>query len=710
MREQEFKARDKKVQKMSRDGLTEKNLAKGTEQNVSGRAADVSFARESMEDTEAGRHAGSRAQRKAGAEERADGDNAFYARNGKKGGIAEDAGKDSRRKIRERAEGGKRQAERTAGNNEDAENAAMREGRPHLHFKESEMLPAKGGKRDVQRAGAKKTGRGTDAEADKKEGGKLQRQKNAEKAEHREGKERKKSEKAKNKIPKEKHIPDYRHSGSSSGNLKRRLRFETEDISGKKDADDAGMGNTGLEAMRKAGAAMEKGAGRTGRKLREKPYREMRRAENKYRKAKRDTAHQKAAAKNPKQQGKSLSKWYQRKQLKRKYAEAARESAKGAQHTANVLNSTGQVVRSVIRKAAGRKTMLGLVAAGMLFASLFGALFTSCTAMLSGIESAVVATCYTAEDAEINRSELRYTELETDLQINIDSTEDSFPGYDEYRYSIADIGHNPYELMGYLSAAYGDFTYTEISSELQRLFDSQYQLVRTEITETRTYTDEDGEEQEYEWHVLQTTLSVRALSEVVAGSLAAGEQTDLYGVYMETLGNRQCYGSPFDFSWMGYVSSPYGYRVHPINGGKHLHSGIDIAVAAGTPVRALQDGYVASAGNDGGYGLCVLIEGEKGYCSRYAHCASLSVSAGQEVKRGDVIAAVGSTGSSTGPHLHLEVAHNGECLNPYYYVAGGGAGDSVGAGGLRPAAQPGNRQSAAIQADSYERHRQRPEV
>lgn len=143
---------------------------------------------------------------------------------------------------------------------------------------------------------------------------------------------------------------------------------------------------------------------------------------------------------------------------------------------------------------------------------------------------------------------------------------------------------------------------------------------------------------------------------------------------MQTCGNRQCYGNPFNFAWISYVTSPYGYRIHPISGEKNLHRGVDIGTAEGTPILAVQDGRVVSAGDAGGYGLCVAIEGEDGYQSRYAHCSSLFVSAGQEVKRGDIIAAVGSTGNSTGAHLHLEITHNGEYLNPYFYVDNGGSG------------------------------------
>lgn len=126
------------------------------------------------------------------------------------------------------------------------------------------------------------------------------------------------------------------------------------------------------------------------------------------------------------------------------------------------------------------------------------------------------------------------------------------------------------------------------------------------------------------------------------------------------------------------MTSGYGYRVNPITGLKDLHRGIDIAAAQGTAIKAIQDGIVTSAGDAGSYGLCVMIADNQVYESRYAHCSSLAVRAGQEVKRGDVIAAVGSTGDSTGPHLHLEVLLNGEYLNPYFFVDTGDDGTGGG--------------------------------
>jgi murein DD-endopeptidase MepM/ murein hydrolase activator NlpD len=193
---------------------------------------------------------------------------------------------------------------------------------------------------------------------------------------------------------------------------------------------------------------------------------------------------------------------------------------------------------------------------------------------------------------------------------------------------------------------------------------------------TETKYDENGNP--YTWTVLQTTLTVGRMGDTISASLTPGEQTERYAVYMQTCGNRQAYSNPFDFPWLGYVSSGYGWRVHPITGAKDLHRGVDIAAAQGTAIKAIQDGRVVSAGDMGSCGLCVVIEDGKGYQSRYAHCSSLNVSAGQEVQRGDVIGAVGSTGDSTGPHLHLEVMLNGEYLNPYYFVDTGGSGEAIG--------------------------------
>ena len=453
--------------------------------------------------------------------------------------------------------------------------------------------------------------------------------------------------------------------------------------------------NVALEATHKSELFMEQGVGRVLRwqrnRRRSKPYRALRQAEQRAAKENVKLAWQTSLRDNPELRRKNaLAKWIQKQKIKRKYAQAAHEAKQTAHFTQNVVHATGQIVRAVQQYIAARKSLLLVVAMLAMVVVFFASGMTSCTAMLSGFQSSYISASYMANEQDICNSDLYYTEMETDLQMDIDQTEENYPGYDEYRYNIGEISHNPYELMGYLSTMFNAFTFEQVQAELARLFGEQYQLTREVIVETRY--DSDGDP--YDWYVLQTTLTVTPLSTIISGTLSPGEQTDRYNVYQQTLGNRQAYGNPFDFPWLGYVSSSYGYRVHPISGEKNLHRGVDIAVAQGTPIRAIHDGRVVSAGDAGSYGLCVVIEDEKGYQSRYAHCSSLSVSAGQEVKRGDVIAAVGSTGNSTGPHLHLEIMLNGEYLNPYYFVDTGYDGSTAGAipgtpGGVEIPAYPG---------------------
>ena len=376
---------------------------------------------------------------------------------------------------------------------------------------------------------------------------------------------------------------------------------------------------------------------------------------------------------NHRQKKTAVSKWLQKRQIKRKYAQAAREAKKTEQYTQFAVERAGKVVREKMQQAMGNKSLLGIIAVLVLMIVMFSVGLTSCSALLAGLQSSYLSVSYLANESDICDADLHYTELETDLQMDISETESTHPGYDEYRYNVGEIGHNPYELMAYLSVKFGAFTYDEVEPEIDRIFHLQYTLSRTEIIET--HFDADGNP--YDWHVLKTTLSVKPLANIIAENLSLGEETERYAVYMQTYGNRQMFGNPFAFSWLSYVTDGYGYRVHPTTGAKDLHRGIDIAVAEGTQIHAIHSGRVISAGDAGTYGLCIVIEDENGCQSRYAHCSSLSVTTGQEVQRGDVIAAVGSTGRSTGPHLHLEIMRDGEYLNPYYFIENGDDGSGA---------------------------------
>ena len=118
----------------------------------------------------------------------------------------------------------------------------------------------------------------------------------------------------------------------------------------------------------------------------------------------------------------------------------------------------------------------------------------------------------------------------------------------------------------------------------------------------------------------------------------------------------------------GWISSEYGNRLHPILGYYRWHSGIDYAVDYGTPIKAAEDGTVIFADSNGGYGNCVIIDHGGGVSTLYAHASKILVKVGQDVLKGQTIALVGSTGLSTGPHLHFEVRVNGETQDPLKWL------------------------------------------
>ncbi|RJX32390.1 MAG: M23 family metallopeptidase [Desulfarculus sp.] len=118
----------------------------------------------------------------------------------------------------------------------------------------------------------------------------------------------------------------------------------------------------------------------------------------------------------------------------------------------------------------------------------------------------------------------------------------------------------------------------------------------------------------------------------------------------------------------GWVTSGFGRRISPFSGKPSFHAGIDISTRVGTPIKAPADGVVTFAGREGGFGLMMAVNHGHGIVTRYAHLSSSKAKVGDKVKRGQVIAAVGNTGRSTGPHLHYEVLLSGVPTNPLYYI------------------------------------------
>jgi murein DD-endopeptidase MepM/ murein hydrolase activator NlpD len=118
------------------------------------------------------------------------------------------------------------------------------------------------------------------------------------------------------------------------------------------------------------------------------------------------------------------------------------------------------------------------------------------------------------------------------------------------------------------------------------------------------------------------------------------------------------------------MSSDFGTRKHPVKKVRRHHDGIDLAAPVGAPIRAIADGQVMYADPHGGYGRYVVIQHLDGFTSHYGHCEKLDVAPGQNVAAGQIIGTVGSSGVSTGPHLHFEIRRNGEARNPERYLPG----------------------------------------
>ena len=150
------------------------------------------------------------------------------------------------------------------------------------------------------------------------------------------------------------------------------------------------------------------------------------------------------------------------------------------------------------------------------------------------------------------------------------------------------------------------------------------------------------------------------------------DRTLWLSILEDVIQHRRLVGAAYPSGWpvrSGWVSSYYGMRRDPFHGRPAFHQGIDFAASKGTEIRSAAAGMVEFAGNKEGYGLMVQIRHGNGYQTRYGHASKLLVKSGQMVKRGDVVAHVGSTGRSTAPHLHFEVLKNGKAANPLKFLS-----------------------------------------
>ena len=300
--------------------------------------------------------------------------------------------------------------------------------------------------------------------------------------------------------------------------------------------------NVGVESAHKSEEAVETGAylvreGYRSHKL--KPYRKAAQAEQKLEKANVNALYQKSLRENPQLASNPISRWQQKQAIKKEYA-----AAKRAGNTANTAKKTGKAAKTVKEKAqqAGafimrHKKGFLLVGAIFLLICLLLNTMSSCSMMAQSIGSAISGSTYPSDDPELVAVEADYAAREAVLQAEIDNIESSHPGYDEYRYDLDMIGHDPHELAAFLSAVLQGYTQSSAQGELERVFSAQYTLTLTEEIQIRTYTDEDGDTHEYEYRILHVKLESRPISSL-ATELLTPEQLEMYQVYRQTLGNK----------------------------------------------------------------------------------------------------------------------------------------------------------------------------
>ncbi|WP_419518933.1 CD1108 family mobile element protein [Gemmiger sp.] len=312
--------------------------------------------------------------------------------------------------------------------------------------------------------------------------------------------------------------------------------------------------NVGVESAHKSEEAVETGVhlvreGYRSHKL--KPYRKAAQAERKLEKANIEALFQKSVYENPAAASNPLSRWQQKQQIKKQYA-AAKRAAQSGGTAAGAAQKTGKAAKTVKEKAqqAGAYVMrhkkgFGIVLAIFLLVCLLLNTMSSCSMMAQSIGSAISGTTYPSDDPELVAVEADYAAKEAALQAEIDNIESSHPGYDEYRYDLDMIGHDPHELAAYLSAVLQGYTRASAQAELERIFEAQYQLTLTEEVEVRyrteTRTDSEGNEYDvevpYNYYILNVTLTSKPISSV-ASELLTPDQLEMYQVYRQTLGNK----------------------------------------------------------------------------------------------------------------------------------------------------------------------------
>lgn len=347
--------------------------------------------------------------------------------------------------------------------------------------------------------------------------------------------------------------------------------------------------NSGVEAAHFTEGSAE-GAARAGsrfqygRKLRQ--YKKLERLEKKADKDAVDSIFAERMKSDPQAGSNLFSRWRQKQAIKKEYA-AAKAGAAAAENTASGTAKAAQGTVSITEKAfqfvqSHSHIIIGIAAVGLLVLVIAGSV-SSCSVLINGGGNVVLGTSYTAEDEDLKSVETDYTKLEDKLRKQIDRIETDHPGYDEYRYNLAEIGHNPYELASLLTVEFENYTRSQVQARLQSIFEAQYELKLEEKVEIRTrketrvgyrYNPITGTGHtytyqvtvQYEYKILNVTLLNRGVDYVARNSGLTDDQLQRYEVTLECRGNRDDLFAGIAFATPDGAGSSGEYQDYDIPG------------------------------------------------------------------------------------------------------------------------------------------------
>ena len=347
--------------------------------------------------------------------------------------------------------------------------------------------------------------------------------------------------------------------------------------------------NSGVEAAHFTEGSAE-GAARAGsrfqygRKLRQ--YKKLERLEKKADKDAVDSIFAERMKSDPQAGSNLFSRWRQKQAIKKEYA-AAKAGAAAAENTASGTAKAAQGTVSITEKAfqfvqSHSHIIIGIAAVGLLVLVIAGSV-SSCSVLINGGGNVVLGTSYTAEDEDLKGVETDYTKLEDKLRKQIDRIETDHPGYDEYRYNLAEIGHNPYELASLLTVEFENYTRSQVQARLQSIFEAQYELKLEEKVEIRTrketrvgyrYNPITGTGHtytyqvtvQYEYKILNVTLLNRGVDYVARNSGLTDDQLQRYEVTLDCRGNRDDLFAGIAFATPDGAGSSGEYQDYDIPG------------------------------------------------------------------------------------------------------------------------------------------------